>query len=222
MFVEHRSISVRSDGDEPRFDQLVAPLRQQHLSVTRSPPTLPSLHLLLVSFSCVLQVLALLQDRQSNQSQSTSSNTPLTNDERMVESQALSNLKKAVEKQSGHFFGSRQQVSASTEKKRTNSMRRGGGRGRRARATRFRLNRHDDTLKGIMSICFPANPHQTGVQRHQAVRMRGDGSVQLHMRTFRAGMVPPAGATERFRTIFRRCVMIVRRETSVVVSLKGT
>jgi len=62
-------------------------------------------------YFCILQILSLLQDRQSNQSQSqsTSNNTQLTFDERTAESQALSNLKKAVEKHSGHFFGSRQQ-----------------------------------------------------------------------------------------------------------------
>ncbi len=59
--------------------------------------------------SCVLQILALLQDRQSTQSQNHTT-TQLTDDERTVESQALINLKKAVEKHSGNFFGSRQQV----------------------------------------------------------------------------------------------------------------
>ncbi len=51
----------------------------------------------------------MLQDRQSVQSQN-STTTQLTEDERMVESQALINLKKAVEKHSGNFLGSRQQV----------------------------------------------------------------------------------------------------------------
>jgi hypothetical protein len=37
----------------------------------------------------------------------------LSNDERTVESQALMNLKTAVENHSGHFFGSRQQVNPS-------------------------------------------------------------------------------------------------------------
>ena len=71
-----------------------------------------------ISFnSCVLQILSLLQDRQS---QSTSiSSTQLSHDERIVESQALSNLKKAVEKHSGHFFGSRQQVKTKHREKET-------------------------------------------------------------------------------------------------------
>ena len=57
----------------------------------------------------MLRILALLQDRQSTQSQN-STTTQLTDEERTVELQALSNLKKAVEKHSGNFFGSRQQV----------------------------------------------------------------------------------------------------------------
>ncbi len=59
--------------------------------------------------SCVLQILALLQDRQAIQSQNNTT-TQLTDDERIGELQALSNLKKAVEKHSGNFLGSRQQV----------------------------------------------------------------------------------------------------------------
>ncbi|CAM4876953.1 unnamed protein product [Rotaria socialis] len=61
-------------------------------------------------YLCVLKILALLQDRQSTQSQH-STTTQITDDERTVESQALINLKKAVEKHSGNFLGSRQQVS---------------------------------------------------------------------------------------------------------------
>lgn len=57
----------------------------------------------------MLRILALLQDRQSTQSQN-STTTQLTDEERTFELQALSNLKKAVEKHSGNFFGSRQQV----------------------------------------------------------------------------------------------------------------
>ncbi|CAF0776968.1 unnamed protein product [Rotaria sordida] len=45
-------------------------------------------------YLCVLKILALLQDRQSTQSQH-STTTQLTDDERTVESQALINLKKA-------------------------------------------------------------------------------------------------------------------------------
>lgn len=60
--------------------------------------------------SCVLKILALLQDRQSTQSQNSTTTTQLTDDERTAESQALINLKKAVEKHSGNFLGSRQQV----------------------------------------------------------------------------------------------------------------
>lgn len=114
MFVEHRSISLRFNGDECRFDQFITSFREQHLFVIDFSLLPFLLHFCFVSFffSCILQILALLQDRQSNQSQSqsTSTNTPLTFDERTAESQALSNLKKAVEKHSGHFFGSRQQV----------------------------------------------------------------------------------------------------------------
>lgn len=57
----------------------------------------------------MLRILALLQDRQPTQSQN-STTTQLTDEERTVELQALSNLKKAVEKHSGNFLGSRQQV----------------------------------------------------------------------------------------------------------------
>lgn len=57
-----------------------------------------------------MKILALLQDRQSTQSQN-STTTQLTDDERIAESQALINLKRAVEKHSGNFLGSRQQVS---------------------------------------------------------------------------------------------------------------
>ena len=113
MFVEHRSISLRFNGDECRFDQFITSFREQHLFVIDSFLLSFPLHFCFFSFfSCILQILSLLQDRQSNQSQSqsTSNNTQLTFDERTAESQALSNLKKAVEKHSGHFFGSRQQV----------------------------------------------------------------------------------------------------------------
>ncbi|UJR36536.1 hypothetical protein I4U23_029256 [Adineta vaga] len=61
-------------------------------------------------YLCVLRILSLLQDRQLTQSQN-STTTQLTDDERIVESQALINLKKAVEKHSGVFLGSRQQDS---------------------------------------------------------------------------------------------------------------
>ncbi len=51
----------------------------------------------------------MLQDRQLTQSQN-SITAQLADDERTVESQALINLKTAVEKHSGNFLGSRQQV----------------------------------------------------------------------------------------------------------------
>ncbi len=84
--------------------------------------------------SCVLQILALLQDRQSTQSQNNTT-TQLTDDERTVESQALINLKKAVEKHSGNFLGSRQQV-----REKLMSM-------RWTNISRFWLNSHIHTLK---------------------------------------------------------------------------
>jgi 2-succinyl-5-enolpyruvyl-6-hydroxy-3-cyclohexene-1-carboxylate synthase len=96
-----------------------------------------------LSISCVLQILALLQDRQSTQSQNNTT-TQLTDDERTAELQALSNLKKAVEKHSGIFLGSRQQVRLMSM---SNTYR-----------SRFWLNRYINTLKGIMSIHFPSYP----------------------------------------------------------------
>ena len=84
--------------------------------------------------SSVLQILSLLQDRQSTQSQNNTT-TQLTDDERTVESQALINLKKAVEKHSGVFLGSRQQVSRLLRSIQWTRM------------FRFRLNSHIYTLK---------------------------------------------------------------------------
>ena len=84
--------------------------------------------------SSVLQILSLLQDCQSTQSQNNTT-TQLTDDERTVESQALINLKKAVEKHSGVFLGSRQQV-----RRLLRSI-------QWTRMFRFRLNSHIYTLK---------------------------------------------------------------------------
>ena len=113
VFTEYWSISIRSDGDQCWVNHLIAASRGFDLSVRKRLCHLSDRVYFFLA-RCVLQVLALLQDRQSTQSQSTPT-TQLTDDERTVESQALINLKKAVEKHSGHFFGSRQQVNRLTQ-----------------------------------------------------------------------------------------------------------